>query len=349
MGYGGPRVEFYTANHYANFVSAVQREDAARVNSIIQRRTNVPASELLRQREEAFRAYEAQQVAAEARARAEEEAALERRKRHDERQQRRIASRGRHNSLSAPEVATRRARLAHINQLAQPRLRPEAAYGNTTYGRVMHQRGCKVEYPVGRNNAVYTPGVDRDRIVPLRPVLDGTSLPPWIGSYSTHHGLREREHIAAKQEARYYCGTPTAPRSADAEAKKQKTLQSIAAAYAADQEEGPQQAAPEDMPSTASIHAAAAPHEDVAAEDEADTASVFSHGSSNGPIRATGNMHMCTSSTKEGVQLHLSLYGGAMTAPRARRDADQVSAKSLTLPELSLRLMKMQVPNIQRW
>ncbi|KPA79304.1 hypothetical protein ABB37_05767 [Leptomonas pyrrhocoris] len=349
MGYGGPRVAFYTANEYANYASAVDREDAARVRSIAHRRDSVPESELLRQREETFRAYEAGQAAEAARLRAEEEAALEERKRRDERHQRRLATRGRRRSLSAAESATLRARQAHLNQLAQPRRYAEPAYGSTTYGLVMHQRGCKVEFPVGRNNAVYMPGVDRDRIVPSRPVLDASDLPPWIGSYSSHHGPRERERAAAEEEAAYYCGRLAAPRSAVAEARKQATLRDMAAEHAAAAQRQQWRAASagehnEVVAAADSLRASAASY----TEEGSDAESVFSHGSSNGPIRATGNMHICTASTKESVQLHLSRYGGAMTAPRLKRDVALSSTMNRTLPELSYRLVKMQAPYSQR-
>jgi hypothetical protein len=349
MGYGGPRVEFYTANQYANHAAAIQREDAARVRSIAHRRTSIPEAEQLRQREEAFRAYEAQQAVEAARAREEAAAALEARKRHEERQQRRLATEGRHGSLSPAEVAARRARHARLNELAQPRSYDTDGKGShSTYGCVMHPRRRTVTYPVGRNNAVYSPGVDRDRIVPARPVVDGSGpSPPWVGSYSTHHGQREDERWAAKKEADYYCKKTSWHRTAREEVEKQKTLREVVAAHVAEQ--SPQQrnasTAFAEGDGDQGVAASAATHRADGDEDERDAVSVFSHGSSNGPIRATGNQHICTSSTKESVQLHFSQRGGIMAAPRPQRLAERIAAKDLTLPELSHRLVTMQAPS----
>lgn len=354
MGYGGPRVEFYTANQYANYASAIQREDAARVRSIVHRRSSVPEAEQLRQREEAFRAYEAAKAAEAVRAREEAEQSLEERKRHEERQQRRLATRGRHGSLTSAEAASHRVRHARMNELAQPRKPAALENGCGTFGCVMNARGSKAAYPTGRNGAAYMPGIDRDRIVPVRPALhNSASPPPWIGSYSTRHGPREEVRAAAKEEAAYYCGKPIAvPRSASDEAARQQTLREIAAEHADAQQQQQQQeqeaAAERDSQQADAFAAAAAaaPYSDSADDGDDDgAASVFSHGSSNGPICATGNEHVCTISTKESVLLHLSRYGGAMTAPHAQPTAKQAAAKDFTLPELSHRLVTMQAPS----
>lgn len=345
MGYGGPRVGFQTSTQHANHTATIRREDAARVADIVHRRSSTSDAEQLRQREVAFREYEAAQAAEAARVRTEAAAALAARKAQDERQQQR-----RHGAPSPAEMTARRARAARLTKLAQPRDRSDASLSGTACGCVVHPRGSTVTYPTGRNGAPYTPGVDRDRVMPARPALGSGTTPPWVGSYSTHHGPRGDDALAAaaaREEAAYACGNPSPPRSAQEEGRRQKVLRELAATMNADAQQPADTAGFAAAPAAPSQHAAAASFVGEN-EGEEDTASVFSHGSSNGPIVATGNAHMCTASTKESVQLHLSRYGGAMTAPRQPRTGQRVAVETLTLPELSHRLVKMQAPSSQR-
>ncbi|KAK7197038.1 hypothetical protein NESM_000647700 [Novymonas esmeraldas] len=344
MGYGGPRVEFFTANHYSNYASAIDRENAARVRSIVQRRQWPAEREAQRQREEEFRAYEQAQADEVARVHAEEAAALERRRIADERALHRLATKTRRSSLTAAEVTVRRARHAHLSRLAVPRQHHEAMYGAGMMGSAMpHQSGRNGALPtVGRNGAVYCAGVDRDRIVPPRPVMQGTT-PPWVGSYSTHHGPHELEAQVAREEAAYYCANPAPQRSASEQAARQHTLHSIAAAHAAQQPDSGA-CSVDTMGEDDDAGVAETEPRRTAAPDD-DAASVFSHGSSNGPIAATGNKHLSTSSTKDSVRLHLSCYGGAMTAPRPPRPPKTLASESLTLPALADRLVRMQMPS----
>ncbi|CAG9574683.1 conserved hypothetical protein [Leishmania major strain Friedlin] len=346
MGYGGPRVEFYTANQYSNFAAAIDRENAARVRSILHRR-NLPAEqEAQRQREAAFRAYERAQADEVARSHAEEAEALERRRVKDERAQRRLATKTRRRSLTAAEVASRRSRHACLCRLAEPRKYQEAMYGSGMIGGAMpHQSGRDGKLPtVGRNGAVYCAGVDRDRIVPSRPALEGT-VPPWKGSYSTHHGPHKLDAQMAKEAAAYYCAHPAPQRSASEQDMRQQTLQSIAAEHSmAAQQDGADvgMADASGAKGRSSVADAVQWHRMGSDNVDDEAGSIFSHGSSNGPIAATGNMHLSTTSTKHSVQLHLSRYGGAMTAPRPWRPS-KAASENLTLPELADRLVCIQM------
>ncbi|TPP52328.1 hypothetical protein CGC21_16615 [Leishmania donovani] len=310
MGYGGPRVEFYTANQYSNFAAAIDRENAARVRSIVHRRKLPGEQEAQRQREEAFRAYERARADEVARVHAEEAEALERRRVKDERAQRRLATKT-----------------------------------GMIGGAMPHQRGRDGKLPtVGRNGAVYCAGVDRDRIVPSRPALEGT-VPPWRGSYSTHHGPHKLDAQMAKEAAAYYCAHPAPQRSASQQDMRQKTLQSIAAEHSMEaQQDGADVGMADASGEKGRSSAADAEQRHRMGSDNVDdeTGSIFSHGSSNGPIVATGNMHLSTTSTKNSVQLHLSRYGGAMTAPRPRRPS-KAASENLTLPELADRLVCIQM------
>ncbi|GET89049.1 hypothetical protein, conserved [Leishmania tarentolae] len=347
MGYGGPRVAFYTANQYNNFAVAIDHENAARVRSILHRRNWPAEQEAQRQREEAFRSYERAQADEAARERAEEAEALEWRRIKDERTQRSLANKTRRRSLTAAEVTARRARHARLCRLAEPRKFPEAMYGiGMIGGTVPHQSGRDGKLPaMGRNGAVYCAGVDRDRIVPSRPALDGT-VPPWMGSYSTHHGSNQLQAQMAKEAAAYYCTHPAPQRSASEQEMRQKRLQSIAAEHSvAPQPEGSDLGASEASDENRGFSVADEVQQHGMGSDYVDdeVRSIFSHGSSNGPIEATGNMHISTCSTKPSVQLHLSRYGGAMTAPRPARPF-KATLESFTLPELADRLVQMQIP-----
>ncbi|KAG5478094.1 hypothetical protein LSCM4_05494 [Leishmania orientalis] len=345
MGYGGPRVEFYTANQYSNYAAAIDGENAARVRSIVQRRNWPAEQKAQRQREEEFRAYERAQAEDAARVRAEEAEALEQRRIKNERAQKRLATKTRRRSLTAAEVTSRRERYTRLCRLAEPRKYQEAAYGSGMIGSAMpHQSGRDGKLPtLGRNGAVYCAGVDRDRIVPRRPVLQGTT-PPWVGSYSTHHGPHELNAQAAKEAVAYYCAHPALQRSASEQGRLQQAISGIAVEHAAAAQPPGTDVSIADASSEeeGSSAAGAVQRHDVDLDHEDDeVGSIFSHGFSNGPITATGNMHLCTSSTKESVQLHLRRYGGAMTAPRPAKAA---ASKKSTLPELVDHLMRIQMP-----
>ncbi|KAI5688251.1 hypothetical protein MNV84_04294 [Leishmania braziliensis] len=343
MGYGGPRIEFYTANQYSNYAAAIDRENAARVQSILRRRNGPAEQEEQRQREEAFRAYERAQADEVARAHDKEAEALEQRRIKDERVQRQLANKTSRRPFTTVEVTLRRRRHTHLCRLAEPRKYPEAMIGSA----MPHQGGRDGKLPtLGRNGAVYCAGVDRDRIVPSRPVLQCTT-PPWVGSYSTHHGPHELEAQMAKEATAYYCARPAPQRSASEQAMRQQTLQGIAAEHAVAAQQsstdvGTAEAFREEVRSSAA---------DVAQRHgiglnyvDDDAGSIFSHGSSNGPIAATGNMHLSTSSTKVSVQLHLSRYGGAMTARRPQQPAKAPALEKMSLPELAERLVTIQIP-----
>ncbi|KEG05736.1 hypothetical protein DQ04_18861010 [Trypanosoma grayi] len=71
------------------------------------------------------------------------------------------------------------------------------------------------------------------------------------------------------------------------------------------------------------------------------TPSVFSHASSNGPIKALGTRHMETITTKPEVQQHLTLYrSGEASTPRVKRTVTPF--ENMTLPEVTARLVRMQ-------
>lgn len=338
MGYGGPRIEFYTQNQYSNFTSSIQREDAARVRDILRRRQVPTEADLFKERQEKFRAQERAAAAEAAYLRTVEEEAVEKRRIHDEEQIRCTAKKVKRRSLTDAEKTLMRSRRAHLTQLAAPKKYTEPLYGSGMYGMCMHQQGHTVVYPTGRNGAVYCPGVDRDRIIPV-PKEKIDTLPPWIGSYSDHHGTRElKEKADARADSKYYINGPRRHGDAEEEAIRQATLDRIAAAHA------PASLSNESPPSSspAKAEATTVDHFDFDVDDDGE--SIFSHGSSNGPIAATGNPHLMTLSTKDSVSLHLTRYGGAMTAPRAKKPEGRPTLSELTLPQLRSRLFQIEVP-----
>ncbi|KAG5503542.1 hypothetical protein JKF63_05682 [Porcisia hertigi] len=348
MGFGDTRLQLCNAHRSSDYAVAIHKENAARVRGILRHRSWPGLQEEQRQREKAFRAYERAQAEELALLREEELKALERRRISEERAQRRVAAKARRHSLTVAEVASRRALHARICRLAEPRKYPEPMYGRGMIGgNVPHQGGRDGMLPtMGRNGAVYCAGVDRDRIVPPRPALHGTT-PPWVGSYSTHHGPRQREEQMAKAAAAYYCAHPALERSASEEAVRQQMLQFVAAEHATEAQQRGNDAglagtSGEDEDKfevdAAQEHGMGNNHFDCEVE------SIFSHGSSNAPIAATGNKHLSNSSTKESVQLHLRRYGGAMTAPRPRRYGKYAASETLTLPELVNCVVSLQIP-----
>ncbi|CCW62634.1 unnamed protein product [Phytomonas sp. EM1] len=333
MGWGGPRFEFYTANQYNNFTDFVRREDAARVRAILRR--NQQQQQLVGRPADCqdgvtWREADAQRdphlcEIAKGQAGQPQSQPLLSKDNHP-------CTPGNHAKGKAVQKVARGARL---RQLAQAKKYPEPALCRHMYGRCMYQRGNVVEFPVGRNGACYSPGVDRDRIVPKRPPMD--VVRPWIGSFSTHWSSPEATWERA-QEA--YYGKPVLPRTVATQAARMADLREIEAAHPEEAGHDKGEIADQCGITTADSRVRVAPINGEADVD--DVPSVFSHASSNGPISNTGANHIATSpfSTKQEVMEHLKtvgqsdqgLPGGSVLS----------STKGWTLPQLTYRVVMLQ-------
>ncbi|ORC88848.1 uncharacterized protein TM35_000152790 [Trypanosoma theileri] len=170
-----------------------------------------------------------------------------------------------------------------------------------TAGCVMFPTARGIPMPEGRGGAPYTPGLDRHRIVPTQ--LQRTS---------------QRSRAAAGA----CCPCAALPSVETTERRNA------------------QQRGEEPSGTPAETATSVEEREDAAWVEER-SPSVFSHTSSNAPIRALGTQHMNTISTKKEVQDHLRRYGGSMVPPK-RGSRTATPFDDMTLPELTTRLVRMQ-------
>lgn len=248
-------------------------------------------------------------------------------------------------------------------RLSQPRPQVEPGYGSLMYGRCMQQRTRVVEFPEGRGGQRYCPGVDRDRRVPAPPAnLHDTSAAPWVGSYSTQRHRRGRGSVVGSDEAGTVMSKVDAPqRTAVQEAARRAAVEAIAQSHMPCVEDGEEGSynhvgsrsngygeamdgaytSQADRYYTEGTPTTDAMHRNTFDVEDDDVPSVFSHASSTGPIVAVGVQHMGMVSTKPQTQLHLSRYGGSMTAPRTTQ-RHVVRDEELTLPQLTARVIQSQ-------
>ncbi|EKF39603.1 hypothetical protein MOQ_000167 [Trypanosoma cruzi marinkellei] len=305
--YGGPRFEFFFTHQFLNNEEAIRKEDAQRVAFILRRREQQKAAQAECEAKKRREEEEQQRAAAEA-----EEERLEAERRLEAKRSRRSEKQRRLKELSTPIV--------HGGPL----------YSRGTYGRVMYPSARGVPLPQGRAGAAYMPGVDRHRIVPPPPAAD--AHPPWIGS-GTAWMIEKAE---ADEEKRYFL----APSKRDPETlgETKQRIDAIQRHHAIQVKNDVTDAQEEDA--AANDIQVPAVRVDVPHKPRRPP-SVFSHASSNEPIRALGTQHMETISTKEDVQNHLSKYGGVLTPPRpAARPPTPFD--NMTLSELAVRLVRMQ-------
>lgn len=382
MPYGGPRFEFFTQNQYNNHTAFILKEDAARAAAIQQNREDAKAAESRQERlkteqmqHEAARIEQAAADKEEAAALRQRRLAAEERATKKQRQQHRRAARHTQSNVIGDDptknTSQRRSNThggtqftgsARVLTLTQPKQR-DPAYGSLMYGKCMYQRGETVQFPTGRNGQPYTPGIDRDRTLPARP---DTTFKPWEGSYSTQRPSKASvEHHADHQ---YYLSQPKGA-SSEKQAARRDTIATLSAFHA------PQDATLSENPSAERVcssgentvgHHRSASAASSRSSSSSSAPSVFSHCSSNGPIEATGTMHMVAEprAGKEQVSAHLKRYGGAMTASgnkysvagsaagRRRIDENGLEVSpliGLSLPELSYRVVTIQgLPSQQR-
>ncbi|RNF21803.1 uncharacterized protein Tco025E_03207 [Trypanosoma conorhini] len=305
--YGGPRFEFFFTHQFLNNEEAIRKEDAQRVAFILRRREQQRAAEAEREAQRRRREEEEERLAAEAEAaRREAEQALESKKRRISAKQQRL------KELSTPVV--------HGGPL----------YGSGTYGRVMQPTSKGVPLPQGRAGAAYMPGVDRHRIVPRPPAAD--AHPPWIGS-GTAWMVEEAEE---KAQRRHLFAPPR--RDPATVRDREQYIDGIERHHTRCASKAEADAQKE----TAAADAIEMPTFREESPPETTRApSVFSHASSNEPIKALGTQHMETVSTKEEVQRHLAAFGGRMAPPR-RAAKPPTPFDDMSLPELTARLVRMQ-------
>ncbi|CAD2219742.1 hypothetical protein AGDE_12146 [Angomonas deanei] len=288
-------------NQYGAYVENIKKEESIRVNHILANRRRSAELEEQQKYAEAFHASE--MAAAERRVAEQEElrAAVERQQRLEDRKAR-SQGKGRRAAGDAPKASKSR-----LLELSRPKERGEAMYGSGTYGKCMHQKTNRVEFPQGRNGAVYTPGVDRDRIVPF------TSSQRRLGDSSRNGGKTNAQGVARRLSQE--------EREAIIDRIQESHKKNVAFA---DAQAGPNR-------STL--------NQEHDQDDDKD--SVFSHTSSNGPIKATGVPHMTMHSERDTTVRHLHNYGGSMTAPRAE-SKNTVDFDSMPLQEVTARIVRMQ-------
>lgn len=338
MSYGGPRVAFYIQRDWDNYADRIRKEDNARVQAHFD---NIQREEDKLDRDRKSRLFHQERLQEQARLEAEHaeyQAILEERRIREEC---RRTGKPPPKKMTPAEKAAIAYNIARTKELAVPKANPQPAYGGMMYGRCMYQKTRKVEFPQGRSGQPYCPGVDRDRIIPQRP--NPKDLPPWIGSYSSHHSILSEpmRRKAAEEEEDYYCRD--APRYTEEEKRARREvidsmLRRMEQADAAEEGQSTPQAGTSSWDPN---------RQDFAlpmggrANDMDDTPSIFSHADSNGPIVATGAQHMKYDSSRTEVDSHLRRYGGSMTGPRPPYAPD-VFVKDMNLPELQERVVTLQ-------
>lgn len=295
-------------NDYGPRVESIRKEDNARVRAIVNGDQRATQEEQTQARIEKFRATEREEAARRQAVQEELLAASERQRKRDERKALSMSKARSTNRDRGAPVASR----ARMLEMSQPKQHHEAMHGAGTYGKCMHQRTNRVEFPQGRNGAAYAPGIDRDRYVPT-------------SSSSKATQSRGAQAKTAERDATVR-GIRAAHESADGHHRHQDVED---AARRAAMEQGDVAVDDDDNGSEGgSANGSRAP-------------SVFSHASSNGPILATGVPHMGMHSEKPTTQQHLEAYGGSVAAPRVA-GTDEHNLADLTLPEVTTRLVQMQ-------
>lgn len=336
MGYGGPRWEFHIQPDYDNYTRRIKKEDESRIQAFY---NGLEKEEEERERERKRQQLEKQEQEEQIRLaeeKAEYRAILDARR---EAEERRIAHKTPIKKMTPAEKAALEYHHRRIKELAIPKRNPQPAYGGMMYGRCMYQKTRYVEFPQGRSGQPYLPGVDRDRIIPARP--NPKDLPPWIGSYSSHKSiLSEPMMRKAKEEAaNYYCKDApyyTAEEKSERRSKINAMLREMDEADEAAWRAGHPTM---DDPAPVTQYSDRNYYDPHPVEDDA--TSIFSHADSNGPIVATGAVHMEQYSTKQEVDSHLRRFGGAMTGPMQPYNP-AVYVTGMNLPQLQERVVRLQ-------
>lgn len=337
MSYGGPRVAFYIQRDWDNYADRIRKEDNARVQAHFD---NIHREEEKMERDRKSRLFHQERLEEQARLEAEHaeyQAILEERRIREERQR---TGKPPPKKMTPAEKAAIAYNISRTKELAVPKTNPQPAYGGMMYGRCMYQKTRKVEFPQGRAGQSYCPGVDRDRIIPQRP--NPKDLPPWIGSYSSHHSILSEpmRRKAAEEEEDYYYRD--APQHTEEEKRARRR---VIDAMLQRMEHAESEEIADDLPVPSQETSSGDPsRQDFppawGAMDD-DTPSIFSHADSNGPIVATGAQHLKYDSSRAEVDSHLKRYGGSMTAPRPPYAPD-VFVKDMNLPELQDRVVALQ-------
>lgn len=340
MGYGGPRTAFYIQSDWDVLTETIRKEDNGRVKAIFDREER-EADRLARlQREEDI----ARGVKEEALRREEENRVL-----LQEIQKRRMDAAQPSKKLTPVEEAARERQKNRTTELAQPKERcPPALHNGLTYGMVMYPPPWHTDFPLGRCGRPYAPGKDRDRIVP--PPKDLSRLPPWVGSYSSHHGSLSEpwQRYCEEERGRYYCSSPASRR---VDGKRAALKESLGKMKTLEEEADRRRAAA--AAAAAASACSGEMHRNRGSQDGIDgghvgnespssVESIFSHAESNGPIEATGAKHMEYSSSRSEVDDHLKKYGGAMTGKDVPYKPD-VYVKDMSLAQLQDRIIRLQL------
>lgn len=348
MGYGGPRTAFYIQQDWDVLTETIQKEDNARVRAVLDREDREAERVARIQREE--EQHRKQQE--EARKRQEEDKAI-----WKELQRRQRAAAGIAECKMSPEERAKRKRQKERTaELALPKVyAPPEIHNGLTYGMTMYPRPWHVDFPVGRCGKPYTPGVDRDRLVP--PPNDLTRLPPWVGNYSSHYGSHSQpwQRSAEEEKEKYYCSKIPPYRTAEEKSRRHALLEDAIRAIEEknEEDESSKRAASSANGCRCYHHDAEKPggtsHQTRSTSNEThkSACSIFSHAESNGPIAATGAQHMEYSSSRAEVDDHLRKYGGALTGPSPGYHPKKY-ATEMNLPELQDRIIRLQLMKPQK-
>lgn len=352
MGYGGPQTAFYIQSDWDAVTETIRKEDNARVKAAFDREEREAQRVARIQREEALFREKQEEV----RRRGEEDQALwkeiEERRRHAAL----VAAGAPYPKLTPAQQAARKRQKERTAQLALPKVHaPSELHNGLTYGMVMYPRPWHVDFPVGRCEKIYTPGVDRDRIVP--PPKDLSRLPPWEGSYSSHYDYLSKpwQRYAHEEKEKYYCSTVPPYRTETEKRGKHAMLEETIRRIEEENDPSNKRGASSDQYCPCTNDEGRDGNAGVqyrsgssnSQQTQKSMWSIFSHAESNGPIAATGAQHMEYSSSREEVEEHLKKYDGAMTGPSPPHNPKKYVTE-MNLPELQDRIIRLQLMKKQK-
>lgn len=321
--WGGPRFEFYFTRDFLNHEYLIKKEEAQRAAFIHSKREHERAKEDARFAEAEQKKAQLQEEAQRLMSAEVEEAA------------RRAAA-----EAAAQNTAHAR-RLRRLKELAVPVIRGSSAHSAGSHGCVMYPTPKGVPLPMGRDRAPYTPGVDRHRIVPPPP--EPGAHKPWQGSGTAW--MADKNNDWQKQ---YYFTKSKRPAETLRERRAciDKMERCHTNAGAAKKPPVNQDESPANDQREIPTFGTERQHDEMGSESESERPlSIFSHGSSNAPIRALGTQHMGDISTKEEVREFLRRYPTGVVPPRDRRAAPP-NFNGMNLTELTSSLIKMQKCNL---
>ncbi|KAG8348221.1 hypothetical protein TRVL_00959 [Trypanosoma vivax] len=313
--WGGPRFEFYREADYLNHEQFIKKEEAQRVAFI----------RSLREKEQTTRERQMR----------EQDAVNVQKQKERPCQSKLVEDAARRAAAAAAAQSSSHARrIARLKELSAPVVRGGPMHAAGTHGCVMYPTAKGVPLPKGRAGRPYMPGVDRDRVVPPPPPAEAPK--PWM-----HTGVSWMPDAETKNQEKYYFKAPKCD-SAVAQ-KREQCIDGIELCHSV---EGCRETVGHDKATETVKGPVFSKSQDLDAASEHGSEasippSIFSHGSSNAPIRLLGTQHMDTVTTAEEVKRHLTLHKeGKLPARRCKRKS--LPFEKMNLTELTSALMQMQ-------